>query len=67
MFTSEIRQVCVNISVEPDVIYENDETFTVTVATDDDQASVQPDRITGTVTIDDDDCKYKLYVVIPKD
>ncbi len=57
MFTSENSEVCVNINVEVDDIYENDETFTVTVATDDDQASVQPDRITGTVTINDDDCK----------
>ncbi len=57
MFTSEIREVCVNVSIEVDDVYENDETFTVTVATNDNQASVQPDRTTGTVTIADDDCK----------
>lgn len=57
MFTADNSEVCFNVTVVTDDIYENDETFTVTVTTDDDQAIVQPDRMTGTVTITDDDSK----------
>ena len=54
-FTSSIDQVCVNVSITPDDIYENAETFIVTVTSVDTQVVVQPDRETGTVTIVDED------------
>ena len=47
--------MCVNVTITVDDIYENDETFTVTVSTDDTQVVVEPDRETGTVTIIDED------------
>ena len=62
-FTSTIREVCVNVTITMDDIYENDETFTVTVTTDDTQATVQPDRETGTITIVDEDGKIVIISV----
>ena len=49
--------MCVNVTIINDDIYEVDETFLVTISTDDSQVVVQPEQEVVNVTIIDKDGK----------
>ena len=51
--------MCVNVSIIDDDVYEDDETFHVTVSTDDVQVIIEPEQEIGNVTIIDEDGNFK--------
>jgi len=52
-FDESSTRVCGDISITPDDIYEDDETFSVTLTTGDGDVTLEPDS--GVVTITDED------------
>ena len=52
-FDQANTRACSDISITPDDIYEDDETFSVTLTTGDEDVTLEPDN--GIVTITDDD------------
>ena len=62
-FTSDTNRICHNISVLDDVLYEDPESFNVTLITSDSSVMIDPDRTTGRIVVNDNDGKWN-YISI---
>ena len=61
-FDQSNTRACGDISITPDDIYEDDETFSVTLTTGDEDVTLEPDGGIVTITDDDGSLHYLAYM-----